>query len=122
MSRAVARRLSASEETVAQGMYEGEVWLRKTQDGSVIHKLEGHTGPVERVLFSPDGALLLSGARDGTARLWDSHAGVGLQMIDEYMGSVECIAISPDGQVLATGLESNTAYLWEWKTVQYCTH
>ena len=33
--------------------------------------LSGHTGPVYRVLFSPDGGLMASGSFDHTVRIWN---------------------------------------------------
>jgi len=65
--------------------------------------------------FSPDNTCVLTGGRDGTARLWDATTGAATGVIlrhdppedapPKYRCSVVAVAFSPDGQTLATGSE-----------------
>ena len=63
--------------------------------------LEGHSGAVKSLAFSPDGALLASGSADGTARLWSPPS--ELAVIRDHQRGVNRVAFTPDGASLLTG-------------------
>ncbi len=59
------------------------------------------TDKISDVVFSPDGKLLVTASRDGTARVWDPKTGRLLRTLDSQaplLGS----AFSPDGRTIAT--------------------
>jgi WD40 repeat protein len=60
----------AAGQTLASGSADGTVRLWGVADGRLLRTLEGHTGWVQSVAFSPDGRLLASASIDGTVRLW----------------------------------------------------
>jgi WD40 repeat protein len=47
-----------------------------------LRSLKGHTAPVGPLAFSPDGAVLATGADDGTVRLWDPKTGKELARLE----------------------------------------
>jgi RNA polymerase sigma factor (sigma-70 family) len=58
----------------------------------------GHTEDVSRVLFSPDGKLLVSGAHDGTARVWDVATRRAVRTLPKTM--TDHLALAPGGRRL----------------------
>jgi WD40 repeat protein/serine/threonine protein kinase len=48
-------------------------------DGTLTHKLVGHTDEVWRVVFTPDSKRVMSSSKDGTARIWDVASGKNVQ-------------------------------------------
>ena len=72
----------------------------EAKDGSgtlqpqTVATLSGHTGTVLALAFSDDGKLLLSGASDEAARLWDATVGRQLYLFTPEDGIILSVAIA----------------------------
>lgn len=55
--------------------YDGRILVIDTSSGRESAVLEGHTGEVSSLAWSPDGRTLMSGSWDHTVRLWDWPSG-----------------------------------------------
>ncbi|OAG06628.1 putative WD-repeat protein [Paraphaeosphaeria sporulosa] len=86
--------------------------LRDASSGVVLKTLEGHTGHIDTVAFSPNGKLLVSVSWKQTV-LWDVATGAALQTREGYSGSFEAVAFSPDGKLLALPSIENTVKMWD---------
>jgi WD40 repeat protein len=63
----------------------------------------GHTATVTALAVSPNGRTLVSGADDGTVRLWDTttRQQLGDPVTTDFISRPAGVAISPDGALLA---------------------
>lgn len=73
---------------------------------NVVWSTLGHTQRVMAVKLSPDGAVIASGSRDNTIKLWDASEGRLLKSVGEHQGMTD-VAFSPDGTLIAS--RGNTA-------------
>jgi WD40 repeat protein len=82
-------------------------------------EMRGHQRDVTSVGFSKDGLYLVSGAEDGTVRLWDANTqrqiGQPLAIPQPPKNGklfATSTAFSPDGQLIVAGLNDGTVRTW----------
>ncbi|WP_410644974.1 WD40 repeat domain-containing protein [Amycolatopsis sp. lyj-346] len=89
------------------------LWDPRT--GQVVFTLRGHTDGVTAVAFRPDGNVLVTGSKDGTARVWDLITRKEIAQLpghDTDDDGVTALAFDPTGGVLATGDGDGVIRLW----------
>jgi WD40 repeat protein/predicted Zn-dependent protease len=94
----------------------GELKVWDAQTGRELLDLQGHTGNLTSVAFSPDGQHLASGSEDQTVKVWDAQTGRLLRTLQGHTSHVTSVVFSPDGQRLASGSEDQTVKVWDAQT------
>jgi hypothetical protein len=101
---------------------DGDVYLWKASDGTLLRRLQGHRGRVMSVDWSPDGKQLASagdGRDGGELWVWDtggrkaSPHGEPVQTLRGHSGSVFTVAWSPNGTQLVSGDSDGTIRWWK---------
>ena len=75
----------------------------------------GHSNEVTSVAWSPDGHHILTGSKDGTARIWDATTGDNTLTLTTN-SVIEAVAWSPDGHHILTASEDGAACIWDAAT------
>ncbi|KAF7982955.1 hypothetical protein HWV62_25270 [Athelia sp. TMB] len=97
----------------------GQGWtviISDVMTGEVVGvPLEGHSGQVHCVLYSPDGALIASCSSDHTIRLWDTETRQVLRVLEGHTHFVQSMTFSPDGAHLVSASFDKTICVWDVK-------
>ncbi len=75
--------------------------------------LRGHTGPIGRIAWSPNGRLLASPSVDGTVRLWDVERGACVNTLEGNRLGLLCTAFHPFRHLVVGGGNDGTVLLWD---------
>lgn len=92
---------------------DASIVLLDAETGETLLTLEGHTGGVRSIAFSPDGRYALSGAGDTTVRLWDVSTGQPLAVFTGHTSWVSQVAFSSDGLTGYSTSEDGSLRIWD---------
>jgi eukaryotic-like serine/threonine-protein kinase len=81
-----------------------------------VNGVELNAGPVESVVFSPDGKRIASGSFDQTVKVWDTDTGQEVLTLKGHRGPVKAVAFSPEGKRIASGSLDQSVKVWDADT------
>jgi len=106
--------LSASCQTMVEdACVEGALTLWDLETGKEVRRLQGHTGWVNGVAFSPDGLTALSASGDASLVLWDVSTGAVVRRLEGHTEGVNSVVFSPDGLQALSGSTDRSMILWD---------
>jgi WD40 repeat protein len=106
---------------LASGSQDQTVRLWNIETGHCLKTLQGHSGQVWSVAFSPTSDLLATASHDRTIRIWHSRTGACLKTLQGHTSWVQAVAFDPEGQRIASGSDDQTAKIWDVSTGQCIT-
>ncbi|KAJ6565203.1 hypothetical protein DFH09DRAFT_470836 [Mycena vulgaris] len=82
----------------------------------MLMSMQGHSNWVNSVAFSPNGALVVSGSKDETVRIWDVTKGAEAMKMAGHSNWVNSVSFSPDGARVVSGSHDQTVRIWDATT------
>ncbi|CAM0135917.1 unnamed protein product [Umbelopsis sp. WA50703] len=90
---------------------------RESKTFEIKYELQGHTGAVYTVEFSPHGKLLASGSFDKTVRVWDTLSGQKEALcLKSHSLNISDLSWSIDSSSLLSGGYDQTCKTWDIET------
>jgi len=79
------------------------IWLHDANNLDEIGLLQGHTGYVYPVAFSPDGEMLIAGGKDKMVHIYNVKDMAEIALLKGHTSEVRPVAFGPDGKIIASG-------------------
>ena len=79
---------------------------------AVVNTLDGHTGSVNSIDFSPKGDLLVTGSNDNTVRIWDIESGSLLSTLEGHTDNVTSVIFSKGDDLVFSGSLDGSVKIW----------
>ena len=97
---------------LATGSDNAIIRIYPVSGSGMAYKLEGHTGIIKSIVFTPDNKYLYSSSRDGSMLKWDlaTHKSTPVLTGTETVISID---ISESGKYLAGAYESGIVHIWD---------
>jgi len=98
---------------LAWGTRNGEVWLADPAAAPKRERLQVQDGgPVYRMDFSPDGARLAAGSKNGEVHIWNVATRALERTLKGHAKNVNGVRFSPDGKLLVSGGHDEWLLVW----------
>jgi WD40 repeat protein len=128
-----ALAISPDSQIIASGHLGGGIKIWNLRTGKLLRTLTGHSTPVNKLIFSPFGQILVSGGAsstefyidgspqsnvdDASLKMWNWQTGELVGTLIENYESITALAIEPYGQILASGSQKEIK-IWNLHTGQ----
>ncbi|MBN2533117.1 MAG: PD40 domain-containing protein [Spirochaetales bacterium] len=81
-------------------------------------QVQGHSGSITAIAFSPDGKKLVSGGSDGTINIWEVSSGRLITYCKEQPAAIKAIALSPENNFFVSGSDDGAVAVWDLESGQ----
>lgn len=83
-----------------------ELWNVMTE--KKLFDMQGHSGEIKAVAYSPRGDMVASGATDKTVRLWSTKDGELIHTFERMGGTIGAMCFTPDGATLVVAADDDS--------------
>ena len=83
-----------------------------TSSGEQVARLLDHSDGIQALQFTPDGSRLLSAARDGKIKFWDTQRWVVVLTVRDLVGYPLAISVAPQSDAIAVGQVNGQLIYW----------
>ncbi len=97
---------------LATGSDNATIKVYPASGSGMTYMLEGHTGIIKSIVFTPDNKYLYSSSRDGSMLKWDLNTRESTPMISG-IETIISLDISKSGKYLAGASEEGIVHLWD---------